>query len=60
MPVASSTSGYITEIGDAQVRHRPRNATQLMTGTFSNHASPRLQFVQRDAGHTIDSRRGSL
>ena len=46
-------------IGARQLRQRPRSTSQLTSGTFSNHASARRHDVQRDAGHTTDSRRGS-
>jgi xanthine/CO dehydrogenase XdhC/CoxF family maturation factor len=53
--VASSISGYCTEIGARQPRHRPRSASQATTGTFSNQRSPRPQVGQREGGRTTDS-----
>src|SRR5215831_19621891 len=50
----SSIAGYIGEMGSSQQRQRPRNASQLTIGTFSNHASWLPHFGQRDRGRTID------
>src|SRR5215203_1953595 len=58
-PHASSMSGYRTEIGVWHVRHRPRRATQLNTGTSSYHWSGVSQFGQCEPGCTIDSWRGT-
>src|SRR5690606_475163 len=44
---ASSTSGYMTEIGCRQPRQRARRASQLTIGTFSNHAISCEQLGQR-------------
>ena len=58
-PVVASTTGYMGLIDAPHVRHRPRSTSQLTTGTFSNHDSPRPHDVQRDAGHTTDCLSGS-
>jgi hypothetical protein len=51
-------SGYSGEIGSSQQRQRPRSATQLRIGMFSNHASWLPQLGQRDRGLTTDRSRG--
>ena len=57
-PVVASMIGYMALIGAPQLRHRPRSTSQLTTGTFSNHASPRPHDVHREAGQTTDCLRG--
>ena len=49
----------LVPIDPPQVRQRPRSATQLATGTFSNHESVLSHRVQWEPGHITDSRRGS-
>jgi hypothetical protein len=56
--VKSSTEGYISEIGVWQVRHFPRNISQLITGTLSYGFTRFLQFGHREAGNTIDTPAG--
>jgi hypothetical protein len=55
---ASSTSGYRHPIQLPQLRHRPRSASQLTSGTFSHHASVRLQLRQCERGLTTLSSSG--
>src|SRR5690242_9776461 len=50
--------GYIIEIDSSQQRQRPRNATQLRIGTFSNHASWFPQLGQRDRGRRMERSAG--
>ena len=53
--MASSISGYCTEIGARQPRHRPRSASQATIGMFSYQRRPRPHLGQRDGGRTTDS-----
>jgi len=59
MQVASSTSGYISEMGCLQWRHFPARMSQERTGMLSYHASFVSHFGHRDGGDTSDSSRGS-
>src|SRR4051812_45030756 len=52
--LASSISGYCTEIGSPHPRQRARRISQESTGILSYHASPRPQRGQRDRGWTTD------
>ena len=52
--VASSTSGYIGEIGSLQLRHLPRSSSHETTGMLSHGRSPTAQRGQRDGGRTTD------
>src|SRR5918997_902452 len=45
-------------MGSAHPRQRPRSASQLSTGTFSNHAISCSQRGQRERGRTTESPRG--
>src|SRR5688500_5286706 len=54
IPVASSTSGYIGEIGSAQLRHFPRSTSQESTGMLSYGRSPAPQRGHREGGRTTD------
>ena len=53
-PVASSTSGYRSEIGRRQRRQRPRSAIQERTGTLSNQRMGAPQEGQDELGRTSD------
>src|SRR5215217_420893 len=52
--VASSISGYWTEIGSPQSRHRARRSSHEITGTLSYQTSLRPHRGQRDGGLTTD------
>ncbi len=55
---AASTTGYRQPIQLLQLRHRPRSATQLTSGTFSHQASVRPHCLQCDRGSTTLSPAG--
>src|SRR5271157_1150041 len=57
-PTASSTSGYRQPIQAWQREHRPRRASQLISGTFSHQASVRQQLRQWERGLTTLSPSG--
>ena len=48
----------MAEMGSAQERQRARSTSQLATGTFSNHASWRPHFGQRERGRITLSSAG--
>ena len=50
--------GYIIEIDSSQQRQRPRNATQLRMGTFSNQASWFPHCGQRERGRNTERSAG--
>ena len=52
--VASSMSGYCTEIGSRQPRQRPRSTSHDTIGMFSYHRRPRPHRGQREGGRTTD------
>src|SRR5688500_2302605 len=56
--VVSSIEGYSGEMGSEQPRQRPRNSSQLSTGTLSYQAIPALQRGHRDRGLTTLSPAG--
>ena len=51
-------TGYIGEIGRAQLRHLPRRVNQPKTGMLSYGLMGDLQRGQREPGETIDSPSG--
>src|SRR5215472_3556075 len=53
-PVASSTSGYIREIGSPHARHFPRSQNHANTGTLSDHLMAVPHFGQREPGEIIE------
>src|SRR5688572_7021641 len=55
MAVTISTSGYCTEMGLPQPRHRARRISQESTGTLSYQAISLPHFGQRERGRTTDS-----
>ncbi len=57
-PVASSTSGYIAEIGCPHERHLPRSHSQPKTGTLSYGLIGVRQRGQRELGDTTDNPSG--
>ena len=52
--VASSTSGYIGEIGSPHPRQRPRSTSHETIGMLSYQRSPCPHLGQRDGGRTTD------
>src|SRR5450631_1770567 len=57
-PTDASTSGYRRPIRLLQPRHRPPSASQLISGTFSHHASVLSQVRQWERGLTMLSPSG--
>src|SRR5215467_9471826 len=53
-PVASSTRGYITEIGAPHARHLPRSHSHANTGTLSDHLIAIPHFGHREPGEIIE------
>src|SRR6202034_3131652 len=58
MPVSSSTTGYIHEIGVLHARHLPPSSSQLTTGMLSHGLIAAPHFGQAEAGSTTDFRSG--
>ena len=58
IPTAASTNAYRHPIQAPQVLHRPRNTSQLTSGTFSHQASVRPQLRQCEGGLTMLSPTG--
>src|SRR5688500_3051680 len=56
--IASSTIGYLTEIGLPQPRHFPRSRIQLRSGIFSKADIGLPQFGQRERGEITESSSG--
>src|SRR5574338_748974 len=54
MPVPSSMSGYMAEIGIPQERHLPPSRSQDTTGMLSHGLREAPQRGQRDRGRTTD------
>src|SRR5208282_640439 len=57
-PVRNSTTGYSAEIGVLQFRQRPRNTSQLSSGTLSYGAIGFPHLGQCEGGRTMDSPAG--
>ena len=57
-PVASSTSGYITEIRSPHARHFPLSQVHPKTGTLSYGLIAVPHFGQRDPGEIIEMSSG--